>query len=103
MFDAHILVLHPGRRIQSLDQNLVQARSDHDFTRLRARAAHRRNAPQLPLHILGVDGGIALEALEKPGNQPVLLPDQGQEQMLHIHLLVSEARCNGLRLGHSLL
>ncbi len=96
MFDGHILVLEPAgltfRGVQQTGQTL----GDGDLAWRHARAADPRAAGKLRLQVGPQPGSIHVRLREQPGRQAVGLLEQGQQQMLPVHLSVPEAERLGL-------
>ena len=97
MFDGHIIVLEPAGLAFRALQQAGQPLGDGDLTGGHARAADPRAAGKLRLQLGPQPISIDIRLREQPGAQAVGLIEQGQQQMLPVHLGVPEAERLGLR------
>ena len=93
VFDRDILVLEPPGVVLGFDHQGLELLGHVDLPGLGGLAADARHAVEGGLHG-GNDGGrIRARLLENARNEPVLLRQQGVEQMRHVDRLVAVSQC----------
>ncbi len=99
----HVLVLEAGRLVLGLDQDLAEPLGDHDLAGLCTRSRHPGFALEFLDDFCGKAGQRHVHLGEQPGHEAVGLLHEGQQQVLHVDLGVTEAHRGVLRVGDGLL
>ncbi|KAF5041480.1 hypothetical protein DSECCO2_522520 [anaerobic digester metagenome] len=103
VLDADVFILHLFSQIEGREHDLVHALRDVYLSGLGAGATHARHLAKLGVQNLGDGLYIVAGTFQQAGHEAVLLPHQGAEQMVHVHLLVSETDGRLLGFGHRFL
>jgi hypothetical protein len=91
VLDRDVLVPQALGLLLGPDDELGEALGDVDLARLRPLPRHARLALKLLVELGAQDVGGHVHLLEQPGNEPPLLLEQGEEEVLAVHLRVAVA------------
>jgi len=101
VLDRDIFVLEGLGLVLGLGQYLIDRLGDVDLRGVHA-PGDLGQAVQLAIDRKLHGGGRDRHLLEEPGHDPLLLPEEGGEQVPGFHLVVLEAARDGLRVGDGL-